>query len=158
MDKIVRSLRELPAPDTVPYEVGYGRPPVATRYKSGQSGNPKGRPKGAKNKPTPFGAERIKTLILEEAYREIPVLEQGRRVTIPVMTAVLRAVAMNAAKGNNRAATLLTTLVRTTEADDQRRASETFGAALSYKREWSEELARRKRKGNHPPRSCSPSR
>ena len=26
------------------YEVGYGRPPVATRFAPGQSGNPKGRP------------------------------------------------------------------------------------------------------------------
>lgn len=32
------------------YDVGYGKPPVATRFKQGQSGNPKGRPKGAKNK------------------------------------------------------------------------------------------------------------
>jgi Family of unknown function (DUF5681) len=27
------------------YEVGYGKPPVATRFKKGQSGNPGGRPK-----------------------------------------------------------------------------------------------------------------
>jgi hypothetical protein len=26
--------------------VGYGRPPAATRFKPGQSGNPKGRPRG----------------------------------------------------------------------------------------------------------------
>lgn len=31
-----------PPPD---YEVGYGRPPRQTRFKKGQSGNPKGRPK-----------------------------------------------------------------------------------------------------------------
>jgi hypothetical protein len=30
-------------------EVGYGKPPKKTRFKKGQSGNPKGRPKGAKN-------------------------------------------------------------------------------------------------------------
>ncbi|NVD45013.1 DUF5681 domain-containing protein [Qipengyuania atrilutea] len=29
------------------YEVGYGKPPKATRFQSGQSGNPRGRPKGS---------------------------------------------------------------------------------------------------------------
>ena len=31
------------------YVVGYGRPPVHTRFQKGQSGNPKGRQKGCKN-------------------------------------------------------------------------------------------------------------
>ena len=29
--------------------VGYGRPPVATQFRQGVSGNPRGRPKGARN-------------------------------------------------------------------------------------------------------------
>ncbi|WP_288903034.1 DUF5681 domain-containing protein [uncultured Sneathiella sp.] len=33
------------------YEVGHGRPPKATRWKKGQSGNPKGRPKADKTGP-----------------------------------------------------------------------------------------------------------
>jgi len=28
------------------YEIGRGKPPMHTRFKPGQSGNPKGRPKG----------------------------------------------------------------------------------------------------------------
>jgi hypothetical protein len=32
---------------TVPYEVGYGRPPKDTQFKPGRSGNPLGRPKRA---------------------------------------------------------------------------------------------------------------
>ncbi|MFM8608283.1 MAG: DUF5681 domain-containing protein [Hyphomicrobiales bacterium] len=32
------------------YDVGYGKPPEATQFEKGKSGNPKGRPKGSKNK------------------------------------------------------------------------------------------------------------
>ncbi|MGB7100284.1 MAG: DUF5681 domain-containing protein [Xanthobacteraceae bacterium] len=35
------------------YQVGRGRPPISTRFKPGQSGNPSGRP----NKPTSFCSE-----------------------------------------------------------------------------------------------------
>ena len=30
-------------------KVGYGRPPLTTRFKPGESGNPRGRPKGSKS-------------------------------------------------------------------------------------------------------------
>jgi len=32
------------------YETGYGKPPKAHQWKPGESGNPKGRPKGSRNK------------------------------------------------------------------------------------------------------------
>ena len=31
------------------YDVGYGKPPVATRFKKGRSGNPRGRPRRSRN-------------------------------------------------------------------------------------------------------------
>jgi hypothetical protein len=36
-----------PEPENDEYKVGYGKPPIATRFQPGVSGNRKGRPKGA---------------------------------------------------------------------------------------------------------------
>ena len=46
--------------------VGYGRPPAATRFKPGRSGNPRGRPKGAK------GTKATVKRVLMEKHRADP--------------------------------------------------------------------------------------
>lgn len=40
-------------PDLDNHIAGYKRPPKATQFKPGQSGNKAGRPKGSRNKPNP---------------------------------------------------------------------------------------------------------
>jgi hypothetical protein len=75
--------------------VGYGQPPVASRFKPGTSGNPKGRPKGAKN---------LKTLIREAMTASIPIQEgeKTRRVT-RLEGVVLRQI-QSALRGNDKSA------------------------------------------------------
>ncbi len=68
------------------YEVGYAKPPVSTRFQRGQSGNPSGRRKGAIKKRTALPAlndERLKTIILEEAYRSISINDPNGQIDIP---------------------------------------------------------------------------
>jgi hypothetical protein len=48
------------------YEVGYARPPIHTRFKPGQSGNPAGRPKGAQNFATEIAAELKEAILVKE--------------------------------------------------------------------------------------------
>lgn len=135
------------------YEIGYGRPPAAGRFEKGKSGNPKGRPKGSRNKPKPpaLNEERMKTIILQEAYRTIKVNEGASQVSVPMAQAVIRSLAVNAVKGNQRAQRLFTQLLSTTERDNKRLADEWLDTAITYKVEWERELERRARLGIEAP-------
>jgi predicted P-loop ATPase len=74
-----RKIRLEPPSEHLDYEVGYGKPPVATRFEPGRSGNPGGRPRGARNKLPALKGEQLKTIILEEALalRTIPQLAKA---------------------------------------------------------------------------------
>lgn len=77
------------------YEVGKGRPPVSTRWKPGQSGNPKGRPKGAKN---------FATLWSEGLNQKVRIRENGRVRKITRAEGIVTQVLNQALKGDIKAA------------------------------------------------------
>jgi hypothetical protein len=131
------------------YEVGYGRPPVETRFKPGQSGNPRGRPKGSKNRPRPpaLNEERLKAIVIDEAYRMVAVNDVKGPVAIPMAQAVIRSLAVNAAKGNQRAQRLFTELLASVETAHKRLHDEWLQTAIEYKVDWDRELERRARLG-----------
>ena len=88
------------------YEVGYGKPPHHTRFKAGQSGNPRGRPSGAKNLAT----------LLNEALNELVVVtENGGRKRISKRQASFKQLVNEAAKGNWRALKLLVDILQDIE-------------------------------------------
>ena len=66
----------------LPYTVGYAKPPPDTRFQPGQSENPKGRPKGKKKPPQFLQHERLKEIILAEAYRPIKVNDGDKHFNI----------------------------------------------------------------------------
>lgn len=129
------------------HEVGYGKPPTDTRFKPGQSGNPKGRPRGSKNKQPKLNDERLKGIILDEAYRDITVRDGDRNVTVPMAQAVMRALAVNAVKGQHRSQRLFAELLGATERENKKMSDEWVQTAISYKVEWNEELQRREALG-----------
>jgi Family of unknown function (DUF5681) len=77
------------------YSVGYGRPPLATRFKKGTSGNLKGRPKGQKN---------LKTLIKQAMMAQISVREGSRSTKVSRLEAVVLRQLQAALKGSDRSA------------------------------------------------------
>jgi hypothetical protein len=80
------------------YEVGFGKPPKNTRFRSGHSGNPKGRPRGTKNTST----------LLDEALKErVIVVENGGRRSVTKLEAILKQLVNKAAQGDHRATQLL---------------------------------------------------
>ncbi len=132
----------LPRPTT--YDVGYGKPPATTRFKEGQSGNPTGRPRGARNQRPALHEERLKAIILTEAYRTIKVNDGDKQIPVPMAQAIVRSMAVTAAKGNTRAQRLFAELLATAENTIRQRHDEWLETAITYKAEWESELERRR--------------
>jgi Family of unknown function (DUF5681) len=84
-------------------EVGYGKPPKASQFKPGQSGNPKGRPKGPGN---------IHKIITKHAAKKVTVIENGVEKKMQKLDVVISAMFNKASKADVSAARLLTTLIQ----------------------------------------------
>lgn len=89
------AVRERPSSEGNPgakkdYEVGYGKPPTSTRFKPGQSGNPRGRPKGSKN----FATD-LEEVLAEPVY----LTENGRRRRVTKQRAAIMATINRAIRG-----------------------------------------------------------
>jgi hypothetical protein len=56
--------------DARDYKVGYKKPPLHTRFEKGQSGNPRGRPRGTKN---------FSSVLNDALNQPVVVTENGRR-------------------------------------------------------------------------------
>jgi hypothetical protein len=76
------------------YAVGYGKPPVATRFKPGQSGNSKGRPKAAKG---------LGTIVRDTMTQKVAVRTPSGEKRISRIEAALHKTVELAMKGNPRA-------------------------------------------------------
>jgi hypothetical protein len=109
-----------PGNPIVEERVGYGRPPLATRFRVGQSGNPRGRPKGARN---------LSTVVASALGERVAVTENGRRRRITKLEAAIKQLVNRAAAGEARATALLIQLAQATEARTSLAECERVGEA-----------------------------
>jgi Family of unknown function (DUF5681) len=77
------------------YDVGYGKPPAAHRFKYGNKANPKGRKKGSRNR---------KVVIHEVFFEAVTVREGGEIRQMSALEAVLKKMLSKALAGDNKAA------------------------------------------------------
>src|SRR6201987_4905576 len=101
--------RRWPMPPETPgdYVVGYGKPPLHTRFQKGRSGNPKGRPRGKKN---------MSTLLSAALDASIIVVENGRRKKITKREAIVTQLVNKSAAADLKATPIVLTMLREIEA------------------------------------------
>lgn len=84
------------------YKVGYGKPPKHTQWPKGQSGNPRGRPKGARG---------LRTDLDRELETRLTIAINGKEIAGTTQQLMLRTLARRAAHGDVAASRVVLDLV-----------------------------------------------
>lgn len=124
--------------------VGYGNPPAHTQFVKGRSGNPKGRPRGSKNKPVEMQGGMFRELFLREGMRKLPG-QQADGVTM--MEAAIRRTFADAIRGAARPQELILRQMAQISLADEALEAEYTKTMIEAKVFGEEELARRAERG-----------
>lgn len=87
-------------------ESGYGKPPKASQFTKGKSGNPAGRPKGAKN---------FSTVLDKELNARVPITENGSHKTVSKQEAIAKQLVNKSASGDARSMSMVLGEIRQLE-------------------------------------------
>jgi hypothetical protein len=83
--------------------VGYGQPPMKSRFKPGQSGNPSGRPRGTRN---------VHSIVRETLTRKVKIREGDKTDKVTQFEAIMRNLTVSAMKGDPQAIKIVLTLMQ----------------------------------------------
>lgn len=85
------------------YEIGYGKPPKATQFQKGTSGNASGRPKGAKN---------LKAVVNDALNTKVGITEGGEKRELTKIEVIMLRLTNDALRGDSRAIKMIFELAR----------------------------------------------
>src|SRR2546421_6463789 len=106
MTSHARRRPSMPPKETGDYEIGYGKPPLHTRFQKGRSGNPNGRPRGRKN---------MSTLLSDALNGSVIVVENGRRKKITKREAIVTQLVNKSASADLKATQIVLAMLRDVE-------------------------------------------
>jgi Family of unknown function (DUF5681) len=95
-------MAERKGPTPSDYAVGYRRPPKATRFQPGRSGNPRGRPKGRRT---------IGAMLQEIIQQKVAVTENGKTRRMSTLEVIFRRLVNDAMRNDARALKLLLSIL-----------------------------------------------
>ena len=126
------------------YQVGYRRPPKKTRFKKGRSGNPAGRPKGARS---------LKSSFMSELTEKIPAQINGQSRMISKRDALAKQIVNKAAMGHLPSVKFIAEFLADSEARDEQEvnAHNDQSARERFKRKIDEMAARIRARHGLPP-------
>lgn len=90
------------------HKIGYRSPPLHSRFKPGETGNPNGRPKSKR---------RLGEDVIDELNELICVTEDGRDFTITKQRAIAKSIMGSALRGDLRAAAMVAAMSKDDERD-----------------------------------------
>lgn len=117
-------------------KIGYGRPPKRTQFVKGQSGNPKGRPKGAKN---------FATTLCKELNVRVPITENGSHKKVSKQEAIAKQLVNKSAAGDPRAMSMVLGEIRQIDGQPETTDATSVFASESAQRVFQNMLERMKR-------------
>ena len=100
--------------------IGYGKPPTATRFRAGKSGNPRGKPRGHKH---------LKTELFDALHQKMWVTENGKRRFLSLQTVFVKGLVADAIKNTSKARDQLLRLLVGFAGSPTAQADDPVGAA-----------------------------